>query len=82
MGHAGAHFVAQALEVLGHQRAGAHLAVAQLGVLVDVAVPGDDLGFEGVGQGVEAVAEVCGGRGQGGEGKQQEGQGAHSGLRG
>jgi hypothetical protein len=35
--------------VLGHDASGAEFAVAELGVLVQVAPPGDDLGFEGGG---------------------------------
>ena len=44
---------AQALEVLGHQLARAELAVAELGVLVDVAPPADELLFDGLGGDVD-----------------------------
>ncbi len=37
----------QRAQVLGHDAGGAELAVAQFGVLVEVAPPGDDGGFDG-----------------------------------
>jgi hypothetical protein len=39
---------AERAQVVGHDLRGAHLAVAELGVLVEVAAPGDDAGFDGV----------------------------------
>ncbi len=59
--HAGTHGVeAQRLQVRLHDACGAELAVAQLGVLVQVAPPGDDLGFDGLGRAVDAGGEGTG----------------------
>ena len=47
VGDAGAHLVQpQRLQVQGHDLGGAEFAVAQFGVLVQVAPPGDDGGLE------------------------------------
>jgi hypothetical protein len=40
---------AQLAQVVGDDLRGADLAIAELGVLVEVAPPGDDLGLEAVG---------------------------------
>ena len=40
---------AERAQVVGDDLRGAHLAVAELGVLVDVAAPGDDAGLDRVG---------------------------------
>ena len=54
MGHAGAHVVQpQRTQVLGHDGGGAELAVAEFWVLVQVASPGDDGGFERGGSSVD-----------------------------
>ena len=48
--HAGLHFQAQLAQVVGHEGGGAGFLVAQLGVLVHVAPPGNYLGLLLVGQ--------------------------------
>jgi hypothetical protein len=62
VGHAGAHLVkAQGAQVLGHDAGGTELAVAQLGVGVEIAPPGDDPRFGGLGCGVDLGGQRTGG---------------------
>ena len=48
-GDAGADFEAERAEMLGDERRGAGFLVAELGMLVKVAAPGDEFGFDGRG---------------------------------
>ena len=54
VGHAGADLVeAERAQVLGDDAGGAEFAIAEFGVLVQVAPPGDHLGFDGAGSVVD-----------------------------
>ena len=64
VGDAGAHLVeAEPLQVLGDDAGGAELAVAELGVGMDVASPGDHPALDLLGGGVDLVGERRGGDG-------------------
>ena len=59
---AGLHLDAELLEMLGGERRGARLLVGELGMLVDVAPPGDDLVLDLQGGVGDALGELVGGR--------------------
>ena len=77
-GHAGLHLQAQLFEVRGNDAGGAGFLVAQLGVLVNVAPPGNDFGFFLGGQlgnaGIEGRVLGVGGGGSGQRQPQAGGQ--------
>jgi hypothetical protein len=64
-GHAGLHFHAERAQMVGHQLGRARFLVAQFGVLVDVAAPGDELVLDGLG----ALVDL---RGQFGHGRRRQ----------
>ena len=71
-GDAGLRFQAKCAQVPGHQRRGARLAVAELGVLVDVAAPVDHLGLQALrGLGDFGALRLLREGGRGGQRKRQ-----------
>ncbi len=69
VGHTGADGHPEGRQVIGDELRRAELAVAELGVLVDVTAPGDDLaghrGYGAIDRGVEGGGRRCGLRAQG-----------------
>ena len=59
------HLDAERFEAIGDQLRGAELAVAELGMLVDVAAALDDLRLDGGGRGIKPLVESGGGEGGG-----------------
>ena len=74
MRDAGAHLQAERLEVLGDLAGGAELAVAQLGILVDVSPPLDHPCLELVGHPVDIGAKLGADRDRRKQHKQRDGQ--------
>ena len=58
----GAHFHAQAAQMVGDHLGGANLAVAEFGMLMQIAAPGDDLGLQRLGLGENRGVIGLGGR--------------------
>jgi hypothetical protein len=68
------HLEPQGLEALRHQARGPELAVGELGMLVEVASPGDHALLGGPGRGVDGLAQLlAAGRGRD---QEQQGEGA------